>query len=95
MGEVRKRDDPRKYSAYMIRVRERIDNMLENLLWLAENYPEILRDDEFELSSEVERNRRARILLKATRLFEPDNIIVRILNETSKHDISLEKKRKI
>jgi len=81
-GKIKKKQDPRKYSAYRRRIRKRIDNMAENLLWLAEHRPEILQDKDYENSDEtIQRLRRARALLKAVTLFENEPTVLSLIAE--------------
>lgn len=95
-GKIKKKDDPRKYSAYRRRIRGRIIEMRENLLWLAKNRPDILQDVEFELSDEtIERYGNAKALLKAVTLFESGDTVLGILAEMySSYQIELQHKRK-
>ena len=81
-GKVKKKKIPRKYSAYKIRIRERIDHMLKNLLWLAKNRPDLLQDVDYELADEeIPRYRRARALLTAATLFENEPTILSLIAE--------------
>jgi len=71
-GEFRKKDNPHKYSVYMKRIRERIDEELSSLLWLAENFPEILVDEDYEIHTDgMPRNRRLKLFLRITKLIYP------------------------
>lgn len=81
-GKVKRRKNPRKYSAYRQRIRKRIIHMRENLLWLAEYRPDILKDVEFELSDEnIPRYGNARALLKAVTLFENEPTVLSLIAE--------------
>lgn len=93
-GKVKKKDNPRKYSAYLRRINTRIDHMIENLLWLAENRPDILQDLRNELADEEKiLKRRARALLRATSLFENEPTVLSIIAEIySEHNIEISKK---
>jgi len=64
-GTITKSDNPRKYSAYMKRIQKRIDEMMTNLLWLADNAPEILKNEEEEYDNiALERHQRLKTLLR-------------------------------
>jgi len=91
---IKKKDNPRKYSAYMRRVQERIDHMIENLLWLAKNYPDILSDLQNELADEeLPMKRRAKALIKAITLFENEPTVIEIISEIyTKHQIEISHK---
>lgn len=93
-GKVKKKDNPRKHSAYLRRINVRIDRMVENLLWLAENRPDILQDLRNELADEEKiLKRRARALLKAVSLFENEPTVLSIIAEIySDHNIEITKK---
>jgi hypothetical protein len=96
-GKIKKKDCPKKYSGYMKRIREQIDHALENLLWLAENRPDILQDLDKELLNEdLPMKRRARALIKAVSLFENEPNVFAIIAEVySKHSIELQKKKNV
>ena len=93
-GKVKKKDNPRKHSAYMRRIRTRIDHMKENLVWLAEHRPDILLDLDFELADEsLPMHRRARALIKAITLFENEPTVLSLIAEIySQHSIEVHKK---
>jgi len=80
-GKIKKKDNPRKHSAYLRRMNEHIDHMLENLLWLAQNRPDILQDLKTELSEEKPLKRRARGLLRAVTLFENQPTVLELIAE--------------
>lgn len=90
-GKIKKKDDPRKHSAYMRRIHERIDHMKENLLWLAKNRPDILSDLAHELADEdLPMKRRAKALIKAVTLFENEPTVIEIVSEIyTKHNIEI------
>lgn len=94
-GEIKIKDDPRKYSTYKARIREKIDHMNRNLLWLAKNMPELLSDLEYELSDEtISMKRRAKALIKAVTLFENEPTVIEIISEIyAKHNIEVSHKR--
>lgn len=94
-GEIKKKDVPRKYSTYMARVRTRIDHMMENLLWIAKNRPDLLSDLDFELADEtVPMKRRAKNLVRAVTLFENEPTVIEIVSEIySKHNIEISHKQ--
>jgi len=50
-GNFKKQDDPHKYSVYKKRVRDRIDEEIASIKWVANNYPEILTDEEHEIQN--------------------------------------------
>jgi len=71
-GKITKRDNPHKYSVYMKRIRERIDSEMSSLLWLAENFPEILVDEDYEIHTDgMPRNRRLKAFMRITKLIYP------------------------
>ena len=94
-GEIKIKDNPRKYSTYKARIRTRIDHMMRNLLWVAENMPELLSDLNFELADEtVPMKRRAKSLIKAVTLFENEPTVIGIISEIyAKHNIELSHKK--
>lgn len=65
-------DDPHKYSVYMTRIRKRLNHQFENLRWLAENMPELLRDEEFEIQEfGVIKHRRLKDLMLIIKILYP------------------------
>lgn len=48
-GTVDRKSDPHKDSVYRKRIREQVQDKTDLLVWLSINYPEILRDEEFEI----------------------------------------------
>ena len=90
-GKIKKKDIPRKYSAYMRRIHERIDHMTKNLLWLAEHRPDIMSDLANELADEdLPMKRRAKALIKAVTLFENEPTVLEIISEIyTKHQIEI------
>lgn len=73
-GRVTKRDNPHKWSVYRKRIRERIDHQLDNLVWLAENAPEILKDEEYEIQEfGAIIHRRLKKLMLTIKLIYPEN----------------------
>lgn len=95
-GSIRKKDNPQKYAAYERRIRARIDNLLDNLLWLAENFPNMLQDIEVELADEtIPLKRRAKGLLKAITLFENEPTVLSLVAEIyTDHQIEITRKPK-
>jgi len=72
-GTRTKRDDPHKWSVYRKRIRERIEHMLDNGVWLANNMPEILRDEEWEIQElGAIRRKRLKMLLVMIHAMYPD-----------------------
>lgn len=62
-GEIRKEDNPKRYSAMMIRIQKEIDKNILNLIWLIDNFPRIFTDEEAEIDNpQLERYRRFRAL---------------------------------
>lgn len=101
-GKIKKRDNPRKWSTYFRRIRKTIDERVERYLWLSENFPEILRDREWELNNDVPDKRRAKALLKGIALFQQEGLfieeaaIINVLQELyPRFQIELVKKGKI
>lgn len=95
-GKIKKKENQRKYNGYRIRIRKRIDHMLENFLWLAEHYPDYLRDLEYELNDEtIPMKRRAKALLKALAMFENEVTILKLVNELyPEHTIEIVRRKK-
>ena len=72
-GIKTKRDDSHTYSVYMGRIRKRIEHQFENLLWLANNMPEILRDEEWEINElDSIKHRRVKMLFQVIKGMYPD-----------------------
>ena len=62
-GEIRKEDNPKRYSAMMLRIQKEIDKNIINLIWMIENSPRIFTDEEAEIDNpQLERYRRFRAL---------------------------------
>jgi hypothetical protein len=83
-GEKTRRDDPQKYSVYRKRIRNTIDDRLKNMLWLANNAPEFMRDEEHEIQEEGRiLHRRLKILLQIIKAMEPesDPALIRLREE--------------
>jgi hypothetical protein len=96
-GEVTKSENPRKYSAYMRRIQKQFDDRLANWLWVAENMPDVLKDEEREYTDEtLERHRRLKILLRICLLVNPlseDPTLVEMIGQlVPRFDIELVKK---
>lgn len=71
-GKVTKKDNPHKYSVYMKRIRERLDIEIDSWMWLAENFPEILVDEDYEIHTDgMPRHRRLKALMRITKLIYP------------------------
>jgi len=85
MKERFKADNPRKYSAYMKRIQERIDHMLDNMVWLANNRPELLKFEERELDDpNIERYMRLKKILDVCVKMNPyseDPTLFRLLSK--------------
>jgi len=94
-GKIKRKQNPRKFSAYERRMRERIDHMLKNGLWLAQNRPDILQDVQYELADEtLPRYRRAKALLKMVTLFEREDVVLSLLAEIySEHQLEVTAKK--
>ena len=85
-GKIKKRRNPRKYSSYKRRIRERIDHGMKNLVWTAEHTPEVLSDREYEKGDEnIQKFRRAKALLKAISLFENEPTVLLLVAEIYSH----------
>jgi len=93
-GKAKK--DPQKYSGYKIRARKRIDHLLENAQWFAENFPDQMRDLEYELNNpNVPMKRRAKALLRLVATFESESTVIKLINELfPAHTIELVRKKK-
>lgn len=71
-GMKTKRDEPHKHSVYMGRIRKRIDHQFENLLWISNNMPEVLRDEEWEINEFGSlKHRRLKMLLQVVKGLYP------------------------
>lgn len=94
-GKLKKKNCPKKYSAQMKRIQNRINEGVENLLWLAQTRPDLLQDLNNELLDEnLPMKRRARALLKAVSLFENEPTVFSLIAEIySNHVIELRKKK--
>ncbi len=72
-GTITKKDDPHKYSVYRKRIRERMERQFENLLFVANEFPEIITDEEYEIQtygSIVHKN--FKILYRVMKAINPD-----------------------
>jgi hypothetical protein len=57
----------------MARIRERMDGEMENLLWLANNCPDILTDAEWEIEElGAIKNRRLKLFLQVIKAMYPE-----------------------
>lgn len=98
-GKINKADNPRKYSAYMRRVQTRVDHLLVNFEWVADNCPDILKYEEREYDDpNVERHARLKRLLRICVKISPfteDPSILKILGKMlpSQFGIELFKKQ--
>lgn len=69
--------DRRVYSIYMRRIQKKLDEGMERLVWLAENYPWILSDIDSELEdSTLPRYRRLKALIKVLSLIASDRQVI-------------------
>lgn len=95
-GKAKRKHDPRKYSAYHIRIRKMIDTGLIRLQWLADEYPDLLRDFKYELNDEkIPLKRRAKALLKIVATFETEATMIKLMNEMfPDHSIEIIRKEK-
>jgi hypothetical protein len=74
-GRIKKDDDPHKYIVYMGRIREYIDRDLDNLVWLATYYPDIITDEDYEIRTEgIVKRRRMRKLMQVLELIAPPDV---------------------
>lgn len=72
-GKFKKKHDPHKYSVYKKRIRERIDQELSSLKWVANNYPEILTDEEYEITEYGNvRHARLKLLMEIVKAIYPE-----------------------
>jgi len=89
-GEIIKEDNRKKFSAIMIRIQEQIDKNMANLIWIVDNYPQILKDEDAEIHDvDVERYRRfkafAYILTKLDPMTELEEVdLPKILEKLSR-----------
>ena len=73
-GEIVPREISQKHSVYMSRIRERVDHMIENSIWLAINMPEVFRDEEWEIEHlGAIKKRRLKALFQIVKLTYPDS----------------------
>lgn len=71
-GKFKREDDPHKYNVYMKRIQNRLDDGFPKLLWLAENFSHLLKDEEKEFDDpNLPRHRRLKILLKVIKALNP------------------------
>ena len=97
-GEITKEQNPRKYSAYMKRIQNRLDHLLEHLLWMADTCPDILKYEAREYDDpNVERHSRLKKLLRVCTKISPftdDPTILQILAQLipSQYGIEIFKK---
>lgn len=87
-GKITKKDNPHKHSVYMNRIRERMDREMENLLWLANNCPDILTDAEWEIEELGSiKNRRLKLFLQVIKAMYPevDPQLIRLQREVGLH----------
>jgi len=86
-GEITKSDNPRKYSAYMRRIQNRVDAMMVNLEWIVKFCPEIFKYEEREFDDpSMERHSRLKRLLRvciAISPFTEDPTLFKILSQIS------------
>lgn len=58
-GEVRREDDPKRFSHMMIAIQKQIDKNISNTIWMLENRKDVLLDEKSEIDNEdIERYRR-------------------------------------
>ena len=93
-GKIKKKRNPRRWSSYKRRTRATVEHNIKNLLWLAENAPDVLSDREYERgNNEVREHRRARALLKAVSLIENAPTVFWLIAELyEKYQFELQKK---
>lgn len=71
-GEIKKEDNPKRYSAMMIRIQKEIDKNILNLIWLVDNLPSVFTDEEAEIDNpQLERYRRFRALAYIVTKIDP------------------------
>ena len=71
-GELHREDNPKRFSETKIRIRNTIDKSFANMLWLASNMPEILKDEVCEINDpSLERYRRFKALAYVVSLLDP------------------------
>jgi len=89
-GEITKQDNPKKFSATWIRIQKQVDRNMANLIWIVDNYPEVLKDEEEEINDrELERYRRfkafAYVLSKLNPMTEIEEVdLPEVLNKLSR-----------
>jgi len=65
-GTIKKSDNPHKYSIYMRRIKDHMNKSEGNLRWMIEHTPELIADEEAELTNpKLERHRRLKTFLMA------------------------------
>lgn len=90
VGEIRKEDNPKRWSEMFIRIQKTIDKNLANGVWLVDNCPNFLEDEKTEFDDEkLERYRRfkafAYILSKLNPHYEVEQAeLVDILKKLSR-----------
>ena len=97
-GKISKSDNPRKYSAYLKRIQQRIDAMIVNMAWLSDNAPDILKNEEREYDDpSFERHFRLKTMLRTCAKISPftdDPTILKILGELLPPQVGIEIYRK-
>jgi len=74
-GKKSKRDDPHTYSVYMGRIRDRVDHMMDNMVWLANNMPDLMKDEEWEIQEYGSiKHRRLKLLMQTIKAMYPESI---------------------
>lgn len=93
-GKITKKQNPRKWSSYLRRINDHIDHMVENGIWLAEKFPDIIRDLKNEMTDEnLPMKRRAKALLKMVSLFENEPTVIELISLLYiNHNIELSRK---
>jgi len=84
-GKTNKKVDPHKYSVYMNRIREDIDEELERIKWIALNAQYIMKDEEWEVQEfGTLKHRRLIKLLEIVKSIQPesDPVLVKLRRET-------------
>jgi hypothetical protein len=71
-GEIKKEDNPKRYSVMMGRIQKQIDRNIVNLIWIIENFPSIFKDEATEINDPLlERYRRFRALAYIVTKIDP------------------------
>ena len=71
-GDLTRDDNPKRYSQMKLAIRKQIDKNLARAVWLVDNCPEVLKDEEAEIEDEqLERYRRFKAFIYIANMLNP------------------------